>query len=89
MWLFPKSEEAVGCRAQLERLTRPLLSRTDGGEESYVGVCIKDQRSCESCSFHGLSLLVPRTGTGTREGKYGVSLHCMEGVSLWTQRSKG
>lgn len=82
VWLFPRSEEGVGCRAQLERLTRPLLSGTDGGEREYVGVCIKDQRSCEWCSFHGLSLLAPRTGTGTRERNYGVSSHCMEGVSL-------
>lgn len=83
VWLFPKSEEGVECRTQQERLTRPPFSGTDGGEREYVGVCIEDQRSCESYSFHGLSgPLAPRTGMGTRERKYDVSLHYMEGVWL-------
>lgn len=75
MWLFPKSEEGVGCRTQQERLTGPPFSGTDGGEREYVGVCIEDQRSCESYSFHGLSgPLAPRTGW--ERGKESMVLAC-------------
>lgn len=36
---FCRSEEGVGCRAQLERLSRPSVLWADAEEGEYVGVC--------------------------------------------------